>query len=141
MLELDDLYQQIILDHNQNPRNYGILEKADFTEAGYNPMCGDKINVSIKIENDIINDIKFNGQGCAISQAAASMMTEKVKGLNINEAKQIKFEYLNFLQGKEYDEDILGKLKVLSGVKRFPSRIKCATLAYHALENALEKVK
>ncbi|MBI1870185.1 MAG: SUF system NifU family Fe-S cluster assembly protein [Chlamydiae bacterium] len=142
MSELNELYQQVILDHNKQPRNFRILECADHTAEGYNPLCGDRLKLYLVTEGDKIKDISFQGSGCAISKSSASLMTDSVKGKTKKEA-QITFE--NFhemiskgLQGK-YDLNLLGKLTVFSGVSEYPTRIKCATLAWHTLRAALEE--
>jgi nitrogen fixation protein NifU and related proteins len=140
MSELRELYQELILDHGRQPRNCGALADANHIKEGYNPLCGDKLKLYIREENGIVQDVKFEGEGCAISMASASMMTQALKGKTVAEAQQL-FEL--FHQGvtkdlNEADEKKLGKLIVLSGVKEFPMRVKCATLAWHTMCAALD---
>ncbi len=137
---LDDLYQQVILDHNRAPRNFGPLEGADHQADGHNPLCGDKVTVSLRIEDDTLADIRFEGSGCAISKASASMMTEALKGKPLPEVDRIFDGFHALLTGKEKPGSPadLGKLVVFSGVREFPVRVKCATLAWHTLRAALE---
>lgn len=139
MNDLLDLYQEIILDHNQNPRNFGELENADYSNMGDNPMCGDKIKIQVKVDDNIISDIKFSGQGCAISQSSASLLTTIAKNKKVVEVKEIIREFLNLLTNKPYNKELLGNVEVLAGVKKFPSRIKCASLAWHALYKILQE--
>ncbi len=140
--ELKELYQQVILDHNKSPRNFKILTDANRTAEGYNPLCGDKIDIFLDIEDNIVKDISFQGSGCAISKASASLMSEAVKGKSVEEAKQLFEKFHDLITGK-LDEDEgteeLGKLKVLAGVKEFPLRVKCASLAWHTMLSALQK--
>jgi nitrogen fixation NifU-like protein len=138
MSELKDLYQQVILDHNKNPRNFRKPEKANRTAEGYNPVCGDQLIIYVEYENEFIRDIGFEGSGCAISKASASLMTENVKGKSKNEVKSLYQKIKNILaEGRPSEE--LGDLAALSGVREFPVRIKCATLAWETLKNALEE--
>ena len=141
MNQLQQLYQEVILDHNKNPRNFGILENANHFAEGRNPLCGDHIDIGLLVENDIIKEVKFSGSGCAISKASASLMTSELKGKNITEAKEI-FEEFHHLVTSKTDEEIdlekFGKLAVFSGVREFPARVKCASLAWHTMINALE---
>lgn len=135
---LRDLYQEVIIDHNRSPRNYHPLEKANHKAEGFNPLCGDKLTLYLTIEDNKITDASFEGEGCAISTASASLMTENIKNKTIEEADKI-FKDFHLMLTKE-DAPIterLGKLSVLSGVKEFPTRVKCATLAWHTLEAAL----
>lgn len=141
MSELDDLYQEVILDHNRSPRNFGKLKEANRTAEGYNPLCGDQITVYLKLENGVIREISFHGSGCAISKASASMMTSSVKGKTENEALSLFEDVHQMLtQGVESGDDPqkLGKLAVLSGVCKFPARVKCASLSWHTLHAALK---
>ncbi len=141
MNELFDLYQEIILDHNRRPRNYRALEEPTCSADGYNPICGDEIKVFLKLDGDKIEDISFQGQGCAISKASASLMTVDLKGKTQAEAKAEFKRFLDMLAEeveKEIDFLDFGDLASLSGVRLFPARIKCATLAWHALEAALQ---
>lgn len=140
MQDLRELYQQIILDHNKNPKNFKKVEGATHESEGYNPLCGDKIKLSLKMEGDKIADIGFQGSGCAISKASASVMTTMVKGKSVDEADAL-FEIFKHAitsgVNEEVDTDRLGKLAVFAGVREFPSRIKCAALAWHTMEAAL----
>lgn len=140
MNDLRELYQEIIIDHNQNPRNHHVLDDATCCAKGFNPLCGDKLTVYLHVENDVITKISFLGEGCAISQASASLMTEILQGKSIKEAHQL-FERMHHMLTVEDDPDVatLGKLSVMAGVRTFPARVKCATLAWHTLENALKK--
>ena len=135
--ELRDLYQELILDHSKKPRNFRALEGANHSAEGYNPLCGDKIHLDLNIENSVIQDIGFQGSGCAISKASASMMTAAVKGKKVEEAEELFSEFHRMLSGKpgaHFNESKLGKLSVFSGVNEFPVRVKCATLAWHTLK-------
>ena len=137
-MELDDLYRDVILDHNRRPRNFGPLDSADASVEGYNPLCGDRLTLRLKLDADRISDIRFEGQGCAISTASASLMTEAVKGKTREEALEL-FERIHHLltDGATPAED-LGKLAALSGVREFPVRVKCASLCWHTLASALQ---
>ena len=137
-MELNDLYRDVILDHNRRPRNFGALEAPDATIEGFNPMCGDRLTVRLRLEDDKISDIRFEGQGCAISTASASMMTEAVKGRTRAEALQL-FERVHKLLTDEAapPADELGKIAALSGVRAYPARVKCASLCWHTLAAAL----
>lgn len=138
MDELQQLYQQVILDHNKNPRNYGKLDGASHSAEGLNPLCGDQINVELMIDNGVITGITFSGSGCAISKSSASIMTTILKGKTIAEAEDIfaQFHDLVTVDGG-FDEEALGKLAVFAGVREFPARVKCASLAWHTLHAAL----
>ena len=142
MSELRDLYQEVILDHNKKPRNFGALPEANRHADGHNPLCGDQISVSLKLNGDTIEDIRFEGQGCAISKASASMMTAELKGKTLAEAETIFGTFHEMVAGpQELEEDeieALGKLAVFSGVREYPARVKCASLAWHTLHAALE---
>jgi nitrogen fixation NifU-like protein len=140
MSELEDLYREVILDHNRNPRNFAELDDADRTIEGVNPLCGDKLTLYVKLDGDRIADIGFKGTGCAISVASSSLMTERVKGATIDEGLQLFDTVHRMLAESELDEKALlelGKLAALSGVREYPSRVKCASLAWHALKTAL----
>jgi nitrogen fixation NifU-like protein len=141
MSDLRELYQEVILDHNKRPRNFRTVENANRTAEGYNPLCGDQLAVSLRVEGDVIRDIGFHGSGCAISKASASMMTDSVKGKTTAEAAAL-FDKVHALLTAEHktqgDLDGLGKLAVLSGVWEFPARVKCASLAWHTLHAALK---
>jgi len=140
MFDLKDLYQEVIVDHNRSPRNFGELAGADRTVEGYNPLCGDKLNLYVKFDGNRIGDVKFDGSGCAISVASASLMTEALKGRTRAEAEQIFNEFHELLTARELPEDFekLDKLAALAGVRDYPTRIKCATLCWHTLHSALE---
>jgi nitrogen fixation NifU-like protein len=138
--ELQDLYQEVVLEHGKRPRNFREVEGANRRADGYNPLCGDQLTVTLRMEGDVIRDVGFVGQGCAISRASASLMTGAVKELSRADAERL-FELVHRLvtEGPEgLDLEALGKLAVLSGVSEFPSRVKCASLAWHALRAALE---
>ena len=140
MSDLDDLYQELILDHNRRPRNCRRLEGANCSADGYNPLCGDRIKVFVNLKDDVVEDVTFEGSGCAISTASASLMTESVKGKTVEEAKLLFSSFHDLLtrDGAAADSGPdLGKLKVFSGVGRFPARVKCATLAWHTVKAAL----
>lgn len=141
MSELQELYQSLILDHNRSPRNFGTLEGADRHAEGYNPLCGDQVAVDLKLEGDRIADIKFSGNGCAISKASASLMTTAVKGKTLAEAEVLFSGFHGLVTGTAVPEDpkkTLGKLAIFAGVAEFPVRVKCATLAWHALHDAMK---
>ncbi len=139
--ELDDLYQEVILDHNKRPRNRKKLENADRQAEGYNPLCGDHVNVFLKIEGDRVREVTFEGSGCAISTASASLMTEAVRGKTLSEAKELFGRFHGLITGEPgetSDGPGLGKLEVFSGVCKYPARVKCATLAWHTVKAALD---
>ena len=140
MMDLRELYQEIILDHNDNPRNHRVMEGASSQAQGYNPLCGDKLTVYLQVSNDTVKDISFIGCGCAISQASASLMTEAIQGKSLQEAHAL-FKRFHAMLTQEIDpvSQSLDKLSVLAGVRAFPVRVKCATLAWHTFEAALEK--
>ena len=140
MSELSELYQQVILDHNKKPRNFRKLEQANHTAEGYNPLCGDHLTVYLDLENDLVRDVAFEGSGCAISKAAASMMTQAVKGKSKEQAENLFQEFHSMVMGElneETEENSLGNLKIFAGVREFPVRVKCATLPWHTLHAAL----
>lgn len=139
--DLRDLYQEIILDHTKRPRNFRRLEQPDRVAKGVNPLCGDKVEVFIKMNNDVIEDITFQGAGCSISTASASLMTQMLKGKTIAEARELFDHFHELVTGKTKDPTFhkkLGKLLVFSGVCEYPVRVKCATLPWHTLKAALE---
>lgn len=140
--ELRDLYQQVILDHSRNPRNHGELPPPCLHAHGDNPSCGDEIDVWLRLSEDgqNIDDLKFTGQGCAISQASASMMSQKIKGKSKSQAAAMREDFRRVVMGDgaPQDEDSLGELILLEGVQKFPQRVKCAMLAWRAVEQALE---
>ena len=137
-MQLNDLYRDVILDHNRKPRNFGGLDPADASADGFNPLCGDRLTLRLKMSGDKISDIRFEGQGCAISTASASLMTEAVKGKTRAEALQL-FDRVHQLLTDDAapPADELGKLAALSGVREFPARVKCASLCWHTLTAAL----
>ncbi len=140
MSELNDLYQEVILDHNKNPRNFREIENADKTADGNNPLCGDALRVYVAMEDDRVKDVAFKGSGCAISKASASMMTQIIKGKTLAEAEVLFDEFHRMVTGEldiENDENSLGKLKIFAGVLEFPARVKCASLSWHTLHAAL----
>ena len=138
MSELTDLYQEVILDHNRRPRNFRTIEQASRTQEGYNPLCGDRLTLYVKLDGLRISDVSFQGTGCAISKASASLMTEALKGKTVDEARAL-FERFHEMvtSAPETVTPDLGKLSVLVGVREFPTRIKCASLAWHALKAAV----
>jgi nitrogen fixation NifU-like protein len=137
--ELRDLYQSVILDHYKKPRNYGRPPGADREAEGVNPLCGDQVHVYAKLEDERVTEVGFEGSGCAISTAAASLMTQAVKGRTRQEVATLFERYHDLVTGRgDVDPESLGKLAVLAGVREFPVRVKCATLAWHALRSALE---
>ena len=136
--ELRELYQQVILDHNKKPRNFHVLEGANRTAEGYNPLCGDQITLYLRLEDGVVKDAAFQGKGCAISKASASMMTAAVIGKPLDEVESLFQRLHTMLTGETgASGDGLGKLAVFAGVREFPSRIKCATLPWHTLHAAL----
>lgn len=135
--ELDELYQSIILDHNRRPKNFRAMDDATASAEGVNPLCGDQLQVWLKVDGDTVADVSFKGQGCAISKASASMMTQVVKGRTRAEAERIFDDVHALVTGHPTGADV-GPLKALSGVSRFPLRVKCASLAWHAMKAALD---
>lgn len=139
-MELKDLYRDVILDHNRKPRNFGTLEHPDARADGHNPLCGDRLTVSLKMNGDRVEDVRFEGKGCAISTASASMMTEAVKGKDRAAINDIYHSIHNLLTDQDaVPAPELGKLAALSGVREFPARVKCASLCWHTLNAALEQ--
>jgi len=140
MSDLSDLYQEVILDHNRRPRNWGALTDATRKAEGYNPLCGDRLTLHVKIEADRIVAVSFEGSGCAISKASASLMTDAVKGRTLEEALDLFGRVHDMLTtpiDQPVDEGRVGKLAVLAGVREFPTRVKCASLAWHTLKSAI----
>jgi len=137
MSDLRDLYQEVILDHNRRPRNFGPLPAANRRAEGHNPLCGDRVTVYLDVEGDRIRDVSFEGAGCAISTASASLMTEALKGLSVEEARTLFHGFHELVTQGDEGED-LGKLAVFTGVREYPMRVKCATLAWHTLMAALD---
>lgn len=140
MSDLDELYQSIILDHNRRPRNYGEPASSSHHASGRNPLCGDEVSVWMTVEDDVITDVKFIGQGCAISKASSSLMTEAVRGKSRHDALAMFERVHDLLTGRAdpmLERKTLGQIAALSGVSRFPVRVKCASLGWHAFRNAL----
>jgi nitrogen fixation NifU-like protein len=140
MSELSELYQQVILDHNKKPRNFRKLENPDRSAEGYNPLCGDHLTIYVNLADDSVREIAFEGSGCAISKAAASMMTQAVKGKSREQIEELFKEFHSMVTGEldeETDENQLGNLKIFAGVREFPVRVKCATLPWHTMHAAL----
>ena len=140
MSDLRELYQELIIDHSKRPRNFKVLETADRTLQGYNPLCGDKVTVFLELEDERVKNVSFQGSGCAISTASASVMTESVKGKTLAEVEALFDSFHQMVTGKPPatgNAPDLGKLAVFSGVSEFPARVKCATLAWHTLHAAL----
>ena len=149
MSELNDLYQEVILDHNRRPHNFRVIEPASAKREGYNPLCGDRLTLYITLDGDVIKDASFQGQGCAISKASASLMTDAIKGKTVPEARQLFEQFhtmitsdpttpLADLSAEAQSATVdLGKLSVFSGVREFPTRIKCASLAWHTMKAAV----
>ena len=140
---LRELYQEVILDHSRHPRHYGTLDHASHKAEGYNPLCGDKVAVYLKLDTDgRVGDIAFEGKGCAISQASASMMTDMLKGRTTDEAEKLMQGFLHLVKGEDasdLQEDDRERLEVMGGISEFPMRVKCATLAWHTYKNAVEE--
>jgi nitrogen fixation NifU-like protein len=140
-MELDDLYQDLILDHFKHPRNFRSLSDVEVLVDEENPTCGDHIRLTARVEQGKIVDIKFDGKGCAISTASASMMSEKLIGMPVAGARQMISDFVSVIRGeKEIDADTLGELAALEGVKQYPMRVKCATMSWHAAQKALDKL-
>ncbi|SUO96311.1 Fe-S cluster assembly sulfur transfer protein SufU [Suttonella ornithocola] len=137
MNPLQNLYQEVILDHSKKPRNFHALEPCTHHATGHNPLCGDNLKIFVKVENDLIADVSFIGDGCAISKASASLMTELAKGKTIAEFEALYQQFHHIATTQDAIPDSVGKLKVLAGVRDYPARVKCATLAWHTLEAAL----
>jgi nitrogen fixation NifU-like protein len=137
--DLRDLYQEVILDHNKRPRNYRVLEPSTHHADGHNPLCGDKVTVYLEVADGVIQDIAFQGSGCAISTASASLMTEALKGKPVAEVEHLFHDFHDAVTGEATPSKALGKLSILAGVRDYPSRVKCATLAWHTVRAALEK--
>ena len=141
MSDLSDLYQEVILDHNRHPRNFGRLPDATRTANGYNPLCGDRLTLYLKVEGDRIDGVAFEGSGCAISKASASLMTDAIKGQSTASATDLFERFHQMITtpiDQPVDEESVGKLAVLAGVREFPARVKCASLAWHTLKAALD---
>ncbi|SMN11284.1 Putative iron-sulfur cluster assembly scaffold protein for SUF system, SufE2 [uncultured Candidatus Thioglobus sp.] len=140
---MKELYQEVIVDHNRNPRNFGKLEHPTQISAGYNPLCGDKLSLYLKIEQQVITDVSFDGSGCAISVASSSLMTDALKGKTIQQADELFQEFYHLMIDTENSDtekmQKLGKLSVLFGVRAYPARVKCATLCWHAMQAGLHE--
>lgn len=138
MSELAELYQQMILDHNRRPRNFRVIESPSRTQEGYNPLCGDRLTLYVTLDDDVVSDVAFQGSGCAISKASASLMTEALKGKTVDEARRLfdRFHQMITTPPDQPVED-MGKLSVLAGVREFPTRVKCASLAWHTMKTAV----
>ena len=142
MSELSELYQQVILDHNKKPRNFRKFEQANHRAEGFNPLCGDHLTIYVDLEDNSVKEIAFEGSGCAISKAAASMMTQAVKGKSKEQAEALFNDFHSMVTGEldeEAEENNLGNLRIFAGVREFPVRVKCATLPWHTLHAALNK--
>ena len=137
MYDLQDLYQEMVMDHNRRPRNFRKPEDANRQAEGYNPLCGDQITLYLAVADDKIADVGFQAEGCAISKASASMMTESVKGLSLEDAEKVFKEFRSMITLEDFDPDVLGDAELLQGVSRYPARIKCAALSWHALNSLL----
>ncbi len=138
---LDTLYRQVIMDHYKNPRNKGAIDEDSITVAMNNPTCGDRIQLHLEVEDGVVKDAKFDGEGCSISMSSASMMTEAVKGQPVDKALKLSSIFSDMMQGNDYDEEDLelGDIEALQGVAKFPARIKCATLAWKAMEKGVQQ--
>ena len=138
MADLKGLYQEVILDHNKRPRNFRVIDEATAHADGYNPLCGDRVTLYLRMDGDKIGDVAFKGSGCAISTASASILTETLKGKTRTQAEELFYRFHNLVTGRGAgDPATLGKLAVFSGVSEFPTRVKCATLVWHTLKSAL----
>jgi len=138
-MDLKDLYRDVIVDHNKHPRNFGLIDPADAHADGHNPLCGDQLTITVRLDGDVISDVKFEGSGCAISTASASLMTEAVRGKSKRDFDSLHDQVHDMLTHHDstIDPSSLGKLGALSGVREFPARVKCATLCWHTLQAAL----
>ena len=140
MSDLTDLYQEVILDHNKRPRNFHVVDSASHQAEGFNPLCGDRLHLYLKVEDDVVTEVGFQGSGCAISKASASIMTDSVKGRPVAEVQDL-FRRFHTMVTTPPDQSVedMGKLSALAGVREFPVRVKCASLAWHTLKAALER--
>lgn len=138
--DLRELYQEVIFDHNRRPRNFHALEEATHQADGHNPLCGDQLTVYARVVDDKVEEVSFIGHGCAISTASASLMTEAVKGMSVADVEAL-FQDMHAMLTESHPDRDLGKLEVLSGVREFPARVKCATLAWHTLHNAITRAR
>jgi nitrogen fixation NifU-like protein len=138
--ELDELYRELILDHYRNPRNREPLESPAVVAEGYNPLCGDEVELRLNIDGDVISDVSFTGRGCSISQASGSMLTEAIKGKTVAQARALAALFTRMMTDPEFvPEEDVGDLEALQGVAKYPVRVKCATLAWHALQDGLDR--
>ncbi|WP_138226455.1 Fe-S cluster assembly sulfur transfer protein SufU [Paenibacillus algicola] len=137
-MQLDDLYRRVIMDHYKNPRNQGMFEDGHVTINLNNPTCGDRISLQLKVEDGVVQDAKYTGEGCSISISSASMMTEAVKGKSVQEAEELAGRFSSLMKGETVEFDEYEDIEALSGVNKFPARIKCATLAWNALRKGIE---
>jgi nitrogen fixation NifU-like protein len=142
MADLNDLYKEVIRDHNRRPRNFHALEGASHRAEGYNPLCGDRLTLYLKLDGDVISEVGFEGAGCAISTASASLMTDAIKGCSVPDARHL-FERFHRMITTPTDQDVedMGKLSVLAGVREFPIRVKCASLAWHTFKAAIDRAQ
>jgi|TARA_A100001388_G_scaffold258286_2_gene224716 nitrogen fixation NifU-like protein len=139
---IDELYQEVILDHSKSPRNFGVLDQYTCTAEGNNPMCGDQLTVYVDIKDDIVSDVSFRARGCAISIASASIMSSMIKGRTIEELHKLFDKFHKLCMGEEMeDDDDIERLRVLSGVSKFPTRVKCATMSWHAVREAVDNTE
>ena len=135
-MDITDLYQEVILDHSKNPQNFGILDQYTCTAEGNNPMCGDSLTVYVNVENNVISDVSYRARGCAISVASASIMSNIIKGKTIEEVDILFDKFHRLCMGEDIEDDEIETLQVLSGVSKFPTRVKCATMSWHAIKEA-----
>lgn len=140
MSDIFDMYQELIIDHSRSPKNFGALANKSHDAKGHNPLCGDVIHLDVLVKDDVIEGIAFNGDGCAISKASASLMTESIKGKDVSKAFELFNGFHHMLTTEDEPKD-LGKLKVFKGVREFPARVKCATLCWHTLNAALKRAE
>jgi nitrogen fixation NifU-like protein len=138
MADLRELYQQVIVDHSKSPRNFRKLERANRTAEGFNRLCGDQLTLYLEVENGVVKGVSFEGSGCAISTASASLMTEAVKNKSLQEVEALFGRFHELVTGQSVETEGLGKLAVLAGVREFPARVKCASLCWHTLKSALQ---
>lgn len=138
MNPLKQLYQQVIIDHSKKPRHFEVLDPCSHCATGHNPLCGDSLKVFVRLDGELIEEVSFVGEGCAISKASASLMTEMVRGKTLTEFEKLYQDFHHLLTSQDSVPDAIGKLKVLAGVRDFPARVKCATLAWHTLDAALK---
>ena len=137
-MDITDLYQEVILDHSKNPQNFGILNQYTCTAEGNNPFCGDSLTVYVNIENNVISDVSYRARGCAISIASASIMSKTIKGKTIEEVDILFDKFHRLCMGEDIEDDEMETLQVLSGVSKFPTRVKCATMSWHAMKKAID---